>query len=136
MLKTFKKEQIGRCGCFFASEIKAIGVEILYQILTEIDKNKKKQILKTLSSFCVILERLGGLEHQRRSTRNKLDVRKAFLGNKRSFNTITSKCTDFSRFHAIFVKFLKISWLRTLITFNHERFRCSIGLFAEINAKL
>ena len=35
--------------------------------------------------ICVFLERIGGLEFQRRATRNKLVVRKAFLGNKRSF---------------------------------------------------
>ena len=47
MLKTFSKEQIRCRGCFF-EEIKAIGVEKKHQILTEIDKNtKKNQILKT-----------------------------------------------------------------------------------------
>ena len=78
MLKTFKKEQIRCRGCFF-EEIKAIGVEKMHQILTETDKNKKIQILKILCSFCVILENRGGLEFQRRSSRNKLVVRKAFI---------------------------------------------------------
>ena len=41
MLKTFKKEQISCRGCFF-EEIKAIGVEKMHQILTEIDKNTTK----------------------------------------------------------------------------------------------
>ena len=40
-LKTFSKEQI-RCRCCFVEEIKAIGVEKIHQILTEIDKNTKK----------------------------------------------------------------------------------------------
>ena len=85
MFKTYCKEQIRCLGCFF-EKIKAIGVEKLHQILREIDKNIKKiQILKSFCSFCVILETLGGLEIQRRSTRNKLVVRKAFSGNKRSF---------------------------------------------------
>ena len=79
VLKTFSKEQICCRGCFF-EEIKAICVEKMHQIFNEIDKNTKKiQILKTLCSFCVILESLGGLELQRRSTRNKLVVKKAFL---------------------------------------------------------
>ena len=79
VLKTFSKEQICCRDCFF-EEIKAIGVGKMHPIFTEIDKNTKKfQNLKTLGSFCVILESLGGLELQRRSTRNKLVVRKAFL---------------------------------------------------------
>ena len=78
MLKTFKKEQISCRGGFF-QEIKAIGVGKKHQIQTEIDKNtKKNQILKTLCSLCVILENLGDLEFQRRSTRNKVVARKAF----------------------------------------------------------
>ena len=40
-LKTFSKEQI-RCRDFFFEEIKAVGVEKMHQILTEIDKNTKK----------------------------------------------------------------------------------------------
>ena len=39
-LKTFNKEQIRCRGCFF-EEIKALGVEKMHQILTEIDKNTK-----------------------------------------------------------------------------------------------
>ena len=57
----------------------------MHQILIEIDKNKKIQILKTLCSFCVILENLDGLEFQRGSTRNKLVVRKAFQERNGSF---------------------------------------------------
>ena len=60
MLKTFSKEQIRCRDCSF-EEIKAISVEKMHQILTEIDKNTK-QILKILCSFCVILENPGGLE--------------------------------------------------------------------------
>ena len=56
--------------------------------------------------------------------------------NLRPKMTIVSKCTDFSRFHATFVKFLKISWIRTVNTFNHDWFGCPIGLFPEINAVL
>ena len=41
MLKTFSKEPIRCRGCFF-EEIKAIGVEKMHQILTEIDKNTQK----------------------------------------------------------------------------------------------
>ena len=41
MLKTFSKEQTCCRGCFF-EEIKAIVVEKLNQLLTEIDKNTKK----------------------------------------------------------------------------------------------
>ena len=67
MSKTLNKEKIC-CPGGFLEEIKAICVE----------KTKKNQILKVLCSFCVILESLGGLEFQRRSTRNKLVVRKAF----------------------------------------------------------
>ena len=78
MLKRFSKEQICCHGCFF-DEMKTFGVEKMHQILTEIDKNTKIQILKILCSFCVILENLRGLEFQRRSTRNKLVVRKAFF---------------------------------------------------------
>ena len=109
--KTIKKETI-RCPGSFFEEIKAICVEKMHQIRTEIDKNTKK-ISQFLCSICVILESVGGFEFQRRSTRNKLVVKKAFLGNERSFvmkkthnlrlkMTITSKCTDFSRFHATF----------------------------------
>ena len=85
MLKTFKKEQIKCRGGFF-EEIKAIGVEKMHQIQTEVDKKKQKnQIFENFCKFCVILKRLSGFEFQRRSTRNKLNVRKAFLGKKRSF---------------------------------------------------
>ena len=41
MLKTFKKEQVSCRGGFF-EEIKAIGVEKMHQIQTEINKNTKK----------------------------------------------------------------------------------------------
>ena len=41
MFKTFKKEQISCRGGFF-EEIKAIGVEKMHQIQTEIDKKKTK----------------------------------------------------------------------------------------------
>ena len=84
MSKTLNKEKM-RCPRGFFEEIKAIGVEKKRQNLTEIDRNTKFQILKFLCSFCVILENLGGLEFQKRSTRNKLVFRKAFSGNKRSF---------------------------------------------------
>ena len=50
MLKTLSKEQIRCRGCFF-EETKVIGAEKMHQILIEIDKNKKSQILKTLCSF-------------------------------------------------------------------------------------
>ena len=62
MLKTSKKEQISFLGIFF-EEIKAIGVEKMHQIKTEIDKNTKKiKFLKILCSFCVLFENLGALE--------------------------------------------------------------------------
>ena len=41
MLKTFSKEQIRCRGCFFG-EIRAIDVEKMHRIQTEIDKNTKK----------------------------------------------------------------------------------------------
>ena len=111
MSKTLNKERISCRGDFF-EEIKAIGVEKMHQIQTEIDKNTKEvKFLKILCSFCLILENLGGLDFQRRSTRNKLVVRKAFFketkqsflmkkktDNLRSKTTVTSKCTDFSLF--------------------------------------
>ena len=59
MLRTFKKEQISSRGGFF-EEIKAIGVEKVHQIQTEIDK--KIKFLKILCSFCVLFEKLGGIE--------------------------------------------------------------------------
>ena len=78
-LKTFSKEQISCRGGFF-EEIKAIGVEKMHQIQTEIDKNtKKNQVLKILCSFCVFFEKLGGLECRRRSVRNKFVVVVAYL---------------------------------------------------------
>ena len=62
MLKTFKNEKISCRGGFF-EEIKAIGVEKMHQIQTEIDKiQKKNKFLKILCSLCVIFEKLGGLE--------------------------------------------------------------------------
>ena len=62
MLKTFSKEQISCRGYFFV-EIIAIGVEKMHQIETEIDKNTNKiKLLKILCSFCVLFERLRGLE--------------------------------------------------------------------------
>ena len=61
MLKTFKKEPI-RCRGGVFEEIKAIGVEKMHQIQTEIDKNTKKtKFLKLLCNFCVHFERLDGL---------------------------------------------------------------------------
>ena len=63
MLKTFKNEKISCRGGVF-EEIKAIGVEKMQQIQTEIDKNtKKNQILKYLCSFCLLFEKLGGLKY-------------------------------------------------------------------------
>ena len=41
MFKTFSWEQIRCRGCFFG-EKKAIGVEKMHQILTEIDKSTKQ----------------------------------------------------------------------------------------------
>ena len=47
----------------------------MHQIQTEIDKNTEKiKFLKILCSFCVVFERLGGLEGWRRSVRNKFVV--------------------------------------------------------------
>ena len=79
--------------------------------------------------------------------KEQIGCQEGFLGNKRSFvmkkthnlrtkMTITSKRTDFPRFHATFVKLLKISRVGTLNTFNHDRFPCPKRLFAEINAVL
>ena len=85
MLKTISKEQIRCRGCFFEG-IKAFGVEKIHQILTELDKNTKKiQGLKTLCSFCVILESLCGLEFKRHSTRNKSVFGKVFCRKKTKF---------------------------------------------------
>ena len=80
MLKTFKKEQIS-CRGGFCEEMKAFGVEKMHQIQTDIDKiQKKNQILKTLSSFCVLLEKLGALEFPRRSTRKQIGCQEGFFG--------------------------------------------------------
>ena len=51
-LKTFSKEQIRCLGCFF-EEIKAIDVEKMHQIRTEIDKNTKK--IKILIFYAVFV---------------------------------------------------------------------------------
>ena len=51
-LKTFSKEQIRCRGCFF-EEIKAIDVEKMHQIRTEIDKNTKK--IKILIFYAVFV---------------------------------------------------------------------------------
>ena len=75
--RTFSKEQMRCRGCFF-EETKAIGVEKMHQILTEIDKNTKKSNFENYMQLCVILQSLGGYEFQRRSTRYKMVVRKAF----------------------------------------------------------
>ena len=50
MLKTFSKEQIRCCGCFF-EEIKAIGVEKMHQNLTDNDKNTKNSNLESFMQF-------------------------------------------------------------------------------------
>ena len=61
-------------------EVKAICSGKMHRIRTEIDKNTKKfRFLKILCSFCVLFEKLGGLENQIRSTRNKFVVREALL---------------------------------------------------------
>ena len=64
---------------------KQLALKKMHQILTEIDKNTKNQILKILCSFCVILESFGGFEFQRRSTRNEYVVREAFLRKHTNF---------------------------------------------------
>ena len=84
--------------------MKTFGVEKMHQILTEIDKNTKIQILKILCSFCVILENLRGLEFQRRSTRNKLVVRKAFFEiieflNGKNSQFATKNYNNFKMYH-------------------------------------
>ena len=62
MSKTLNKEKI-RCPGGFLEEIKAIGVEKMHQIQTEIDKQEQKNhFLKILCRFCVLFEELGGLE--------------------------------------------------------------------------
>ena len=62
MLQTSIKEQISCRGGFF-EEIKAVGVEKMHQINTEIDKKTKKiKFLKILCSFCRLFEKPGGLE--------------------------------------------------------------------------
>ena len=58
MLTMFKKER-NKCRGGVFEEIKAIGVEKMHQIQSEIDKNK---ILKNLCSFGVLFEKHGGLE--------------------------------------------------------------------------
>ena len=50
MLKTFRNEQISCRGGFF-EKIKAIGVEKMHQILTEIDKNTKNSIFENFMQF-------------------------------------------------------------------------------------
>ena len=84
MLKTFSKEQIRCRGCFF-EEIKALVLKKCTKYCPKMTKTQKIQVFKTLCSFCVILERLGGFELQRRSARSKLVVRKTFLRKSTKF---------------------------------------------------
>ena len=58
MSKTKNKEKI-RCPGGFLEDMKATCVEKMHQIWTAIDKFR---FLKLLCNFCVLFERLGGLE--------------------------------------------------------------------------
>ena len=82
ILKTFKKEQIScRRGVF--EKIKEIGVEKMHQILTEVDKNTRK--MKFGKFYAVFVYFLKHWWLRRRSTRNKLVVRKAFFRKETKF---------------------------------------------------
>ena len=125
--RTFSKEQMRCRGCFF-EEIKAIGVEKMHQILTEIDKNTKKSNFENYMQFLCNFAKPWWIRISKTFNKVQNGCQEGFLGNERSFimkkktnnlrpkMTITSKCTNFSRFHATFVKFLKISWIKTLNT--------------------
>ena len=71
MSKTFNKETIC-CAEGFFEEVKAICTGNMHQIHTKTDKKTKKlRFMKFVCSFCVLFEKLGGLESQRRSSRKK-----------------------------------------------------------------
>ena len=79
MSKTFNKETI-LCAEGFFEEVKAICAGNFHQIHTKIDKKTKKfRFLKILCSFCVLFDKLGGLECQGRSSRKKFVAREASL---------------------------------------------------------
>ena len=95
-------------------------------------KIQKKSNFETFMQFLCNFGKPWWLRISKTFNKEQIDCREGFFRKKTKFcnekitlnlrqkMTITSKCTNFSRFHATFVKLLKISWIRTLNTFNHE----------------
>ena len=79
MLKTFSKEQIQCRGCFF-EEIKAIGVEKMHQVQTEIDKNtKKNQIFENFMQFLCTFRKTRWLRMLKTISKEQIRCRGCFF---------------------------------------------------------
>ena len=142
MLKTFKKEQISCRGGFF-EEIKAIGVEKMHQIQTEID-NTKNQIFEKFMQFLFTFQKTWWLRMLKTFSKEQIRFRGCFfeeikaIGVEKMHQILAEidKNTKNSNFE-IFLQFLchfgKTWWLGISKTFNKEQIGCQEGVFKEIN---
>ena len=78
MLKTFSKEQIRCCGCFF-EEIKTIGGEKTHQILTEIDKNTKSSNSENFMQFLCIFGKPWCFRISKTSNKEQIGCQEGFF---------------------------------------------------------
>ena len=90
ILKTFSKEQIICRGCFF-EEIKAIDVEKMHQIRTEIDKNTKNLIFENFMEFLCTFRKTWWLRMLKTFSKEQIRCRCCF------FDEI--KTIDFEKMH-------------------------------------
>ena len=84
MLKTFKKEQISCLGGFFG-KVKAIGVEKMHQILTEIEKNTKNSNFENFMQFLCNFGKPWWLRISEKFNKEQIDSQKGFFRKKTKF---------------------------------------------------
>ena len=78
MVKTFKKKQISCRGGFF-EEMKAIGVEKMHQILTEIDKNTKKSNFENFMQLLCNFRKIWWLRISKTFNKEQIGCQEGFF---------------------------------------------------------
>ena len=117
ILKTFSKEQIRCRGCFFG-EIRAIDVEKMHQIRTEIDKNTKNLIFENFMEFLCTFRKTWWLRMLKTFSREQIRCRCCFVDEIKTIDVEkmhqihteidkNTKKIKFLIFYAVFVCFSK-----------------------------
>ena len=141
MLKTVSKEQI-RCRCCFFEEIKAIGVEKMHQILTEIDKNTKKTNFEKFMQLLCIFRKTWWLRMLKIVSKEQIRCHGCFFeeikatGVEKMHQILTeidknTKKSNFENFMQFLCKFGKPWQLKISKTFNKEQIGCQEGFFRK-----